>query len=275
MREAVNEKLRIKNVFFKTRNVLLLGITDNSKRSKHTAFIICEGVSMSVDQYNVPYLWDPFLSIPNEKEYRGVLEGDILSMYFPFECMGLQEAGKDLAEYINENMSDYQKIVIIGHSKAGVCIANMAKMLKRKVILIFVSAPFEGTIMTDAKNIKERLIKPEYAIYKKYYNEHPVDLDIKTDSEFLRKVADFSGVNDHTCINIISECISLYSIVDVGCKYLGMRIGYEHSDGIVSVNSQESLSRKYLSIKNIYIDASHANSLKRMLSARRKKYIIE
>ena len=218
MRESVNEKMDIKNVLYKTRNVLLIGV--DGRHKEDTAYIVCEGLSMSVDDYNVPYKWDPYLSIPTEKKYEGILNGDIISMYFPFECKGLQKAGEDLAFYINENMKKYSQVVIIGHSKAGVCIANMARMLARKCVLVFVSAPFEGTI-------------------------------------------------------IVSECVNVHNIVDLGCKYLGHRIGYKHSDGIVSVFSQERLSKDYPTVKEIRIDASHANSLKRLLSLEKEKYIID
>lgn len=274
MRERVSEKMNIKNVLYKTQNVLLTGIDMDSK-NRQTAFIICEGVSMSIDRYNVPYKWDPYLSIPNKKEYKGILDGNILSMYFPFECEGLEQAGMELAKYINEQMEEYDQIVAIGHSKSGVCNANMARMLKRKCGLVFVSVPFDGTIMTDKTAVRAKVTRPEYAIYERYYNQHPVDLDIEPDSYFLTEVADFSGVEKHTCINVVSECLSLHSIADLGCKYLGWRIGYEHSDGIVSVDSQEKLGKKYPNVKTIHIDACHANSLKRLLSTRKGKYIID
>ena len=229
---------------------------------------------MSVDDYNVPYKWDPYLSIPTEKEYEGILNGDIISMYFPFECKGLQKAGEDLAFYINENMKKYSQVVIIGHSKAGVCIANMARMLARKCVLVFVSAPFEGTIIVDSFKMKKRLTTVENKVYQKYYNQHSVDLDIMPKSLFLRK-ADISGAKNHLCTNIVPEWVNVHNIVDLGCKYLGHRIGYKHSDGIISVSSQERLSKDYPTVKEIRMDASHANSLKRLLSLKKEKYIIE
>ena len=94
-------------------------------------------------------------------------------------------------------------------------------------------------------------------------------------SSFLREIADFSGVERHPCINVISECTYPRTILDLGCKYLGFRVGYKHSDGIVSVESQESLSKNYPIVGKVYINASHANSLKRLLLASKKKYIIE
>ena len=82
MRESVNSKIQLENVLFKTRNLLLVKVGTKKNKSR-TAYIVCEGVSLSVDKYNVPYLWDPYLSIPNEKEFKGILQGDIFLMYFP------------------------------------------------------------------------------------------------------------------------------------------------------------------------------------------------
>ena len=266
-RKRVDECLKIQTVLYKTPNVLLLGIKNEGN---DTAFIVGEGVSMSVNNQNVPYRWDPYLTIPDGYD---ALEGDIIGMYFPFESAGLEQAGNDLAMYVNQNMLKYKNIVLIGHSKAGVCLANMAKWLKRKTVMGFVSAPFMGTNITDAKKIKEKLTKAEYMIYRKYYNQHKVDLDIMPNSDFLRN-ADFSGVKDHVCINVVSECIHVWSFVDIGCKYLNHRLKYKHGDGIVNVVSQEFLTFLYPEVRKIKLDASHANSLKRLFS-NKEKYIIE
>ena len=263
------------NVFYKTQDILILNVNAWANKIRQTAYIVCEGTSMSVDKYNIPCRWDPSLSIPDEKEYKRISDGDIFLMYFPFECKGLQSAGEELADFINRWLENYDKIVIIGHSKAGVCIANMARMLTRKCMLIFVSAPFKGTILTNEKEIKAKTSRVEYAFYRKIYNRHPVDLDIMPNSHFLKEIVDFSGVEKHSCMNVISECVYPRTILDLGCKYLGFRVGYKHSDGIVSVASQESLSKSYPTVGKIYINASHANSLKRLLSGSEKKYIIE
>ena len=260
MRIRVDEKLNIDTVLYKTPNTLLLGLRN---KSSDIAFIVCEVTSMSVDDENHPCKWGKHLTIPSRKEYN-LLKGDVITMYFPFECKGLQQAGEDLAFYINENMKCYKRIVIIGHSKAGVCIANMARMLIRKSVLIFVSAPFEGTKLADSEEVKKRVTKTEFGIYDKYFNQHPVDLDIIPNSYFLKEVADFSGVTRHTCVNIISECVGIHSVEDIIFKYIAFRMGYEHSDGIVSVSSQKALSESY-QMRTMEIDASHANSLKKVL----------
>ena len=266
-RRSVNECLNIRTVLYKTPNVLLLEIKNTGS---DTAFIVSEGLSMSVNDQNIPYRWDPYMTIPDGYD---TLEGDIIGMYFPFESAGLEEAGIDLAAYVNENMQKYKNIILIGHSKAGVCLANMAKWLKRVTTMIFVSAPFLGTIITDAKKVRQKLTKAEYSIYWKYYNQHKVDLDIMPGSDFLRN-ANFSGVQKYVCINVISECIHMRTPVDIGCKYLNYRLGYRHGDGIVNVASQEFLSLIYPKVQKIYIDASHANSLIRYLS-KDAKYIIQ
>lgn len=274
MRKKVNEYLDIKTVLYKSQNVLLLRTSSIEQESK-TAFIICEGSSLSIDELNIPYKWDPYLKFPNKREYKGTLKGDIIMMYFPFECKGLEEAGRDLAYYINENMYSYDNLMIIGHSKAGVCIANMAKMITRKAIFVFVSAPFEGTIINDTEKVKSMLSNKEYQIFRKYYTQHAVDIDVQKNSDFLRKVADFSGVKKHHSINVISECKDIYTCKDIVFKYFAARMGYKHSDGLVLVSSQESLTQTYPLMKTIYIDSSHAESLERLLSANRDDYIID
>lgn len=273
MRRIVNEKLEIRSVLYKTPNVLLIGGERWSGKKSKTAFIICEGTSMSLNSGNTPQQWDPFLTIPNEEEYS-YLDGDVINMYFPFECDGLQKAGEDLATYINVYMRDYETIAIIGHSKAGVCIANMARMLAKKIVLVFVSAPFNGTIMADPERVGIRVNKLENTFYKKFYKMHPVDLDVIPNSHFLR-IANFSGIKSHICINVIAKCNRPLTMTDLFYQYVGSRIGYRESDGIVTVSSQKMISLKFPTVDTLYLNASHANSLKRYMSIHREKYIIE
>lgn len=270
MRTRANVNLNIKEVLYKTYNVLLVSIrrTENTD----TVFVICEGCSMSVGDKNELYKYDPFLTIPDENEYQE-LEGDIIEMYFPFECQGLEEAGIDFSHYINYNMKKYKNIILIGHSKGGVCFANMARMLDRMTKMLFVSTPFKGTIMTDPEKMEKILCKPEYKLYRIYYYQHIVDLDIMPGSYFMR-TADFSGVKNHTCINVISQNVHIRTPMDLGCKYLNSKLGYEHGDGIVDLESQEYI-HEIAPVKKVYIDATHANSLKRLISKNRNRYIIK
>lgn len=270
-RMRVDKYMCIDTVLYNSPNLLLV---ETRRRTEKAAYIICEGLSMSVDtKYNVPLKWDPYMTIPNAEGYPEQ-EGDIIMMYFPFECAGLKEAGIELAEYINSNMKDYEDIYIIGHSKGGVCIAKAAKWLKKRCFMVFVSAPFMGTVMADENKVKRRLNTPiEYGIYERFYKRHKVDLDIRPTEEPFRN-CDYSGVVRHQCVNVISETVNIHTPMDLGCKYLNLRMHYTHGDGIVTVATQKILSVLYSNVRTVYIDASHGNSLSRYLSKDADKYII-
>ena len=269
-RIKVIDNMRINTVLYKSSNLLLLGLRNNES---DIAFIVCEGLSMDVNDENFICQWDFGMSIPTQKEYPE-FKGDILLMYFPFDCEGLENAGEELASYINWNMYMYKNIILIGHSKAGVCFANMARLLERRTTMMFISAPFLGTKIVEPAEVARYLNFIEYSIYDKVYSKHNVDIDIMRGSNFIRN-ADYSGVKNHKCINVISEIKSIRSIADIGCYYLKQRLKYCHSDGIIEVYSQEYLNKKYSEVAKIYIDASHANSLYRVLSENRNKYIID
>ena len=96
-RIKVIDNMRINTVLYKSSNLLLLGLRNNES---DTAFIVCEGLSMDVNDENFICQWDPGMSIPTQKGYLE-LEGDIILMYFPFDCEGLENAGEELASYIN------------------------------------------------------------------------------------------------------------------------------------------------------------------------------
>lgn len=268
-RIKVIDNMKINTVLYKSSNLLLLGLKNNES---NTAFIVCEGLSMDVNDENFICKWDPGMSIPTQKGYPE-LKGDIILMYFPFECTGLKKAGEELADYINFNMYNYKNIILIGHSKAGVCFANMARLLKRRTTMMFISAPFLGTKIAEPREVARYLNFIEYRVYDKIYKQHNVDVDIIRGSRFIKN-ADYSGVKDHKCINVISEIKRIRSIADIGCCYLKHRLKYCRADGIVEVYSQEYVNQKYSEVSKIYIDASHVNSLYRVLSENRNKYII-
>lgn len=267
-RMKVREGMKIKTVLYKSSNLLLLGLRN---RKSNKVFIICEGLSMNVDDDNLVTKKDPYMTIPVEESYDG-LRGDIILMYFPFECKGLEKAGDELADYVNWNMYNYDNIVLLGHSKAGVCFANMARWLNRATTMVFISSPFLGTKIADPTYVSKKLNFIEYKIYNKIYSKHDVDKDIMPESRFIKN-ADFSGITNHVCINVISETETIRSIEDISAWFLNNRLKYDKSDGIVEVRSQEYLRQKYPGIKTIYVDASHMNSLARILSKNRTKYI--
>lgn len=268
MRKMVERGTKIKMMEFVSRNILLCRI--QQKIDTDTLFIICDGMSMSVNEHNIITDKDPFLTIPDEKEYLNRLDGDVVAMYFTFSCKGLEKAGRDLAGYIEDCANlKYKNIILIGHSKAGVCFANAARWFKSKVCIMCVSAPFRGNILADKEEMEKRLSEKSYKIYMKYFNNHLVDREIIPMSDFLRN-ADFSGITKHHCINIVSKIKKVRSIQDWGCKYIGKIAGLEESDGIVECSSQLAIK----SAINLYLDASHATSMKRVLSTNVDEYIL-
>ncbi len=269
-RIRVIDNMRINTVLYKSSNLLLLGLKNNGS---DTAFIVCEGWSMDVNDENFICQWDPCMSIPTQKEYSE-LKGDIILMYFPFNCDGLEKAGEELSSYINWNMYTYKNIILIGHSKGGVCFANMARLLKRKTTMLFISTPFLGTKIVEPTEVARELNFIEYKIYDRIYKKHNVNIDVMRDSSFIKN-ADYSGVKAHNCVNFISEIKSIKSIGDICYIYLKHRLKYCRADGIVEVYSQEYLNKKYSEVSKIYVDASHNNSLYRVLSENRNKYIID
>lgn len=267
MRSRVKIGTKIRIMEFLSQNVALCRIQE--KVGTDTLFILGEGMSMTIKENEV-IEHDPFLSIPDNNEFVDRLNGDVVEMYFMFSCKGLNAAGKDLAGYI-ENCANlkYKNVVLIGHSKASVCFANAARWFKGKIGIIFISSPFKGTSIANKEEMKKRMSEFEYRIYSKYFKDHQVDRDIIPNSEFLCN-ADFSGVKKHICLNIVSILETVNSLEDVGCNYLSKVLNLGKSDGIVTKTSQEALNCS----RTIYINASHANSMKRTLSMNLDKYVL-
>ncbi len=68
-------------------------------------------------------------------------------------------AAKELANYIDTNMYQYEKIILHGCSKCGSCFIEATKWLKRKVTVVSVSAPLNsrGTPIANRKEFDARL----------------------------------------------------------------------------------------------------------------------
>lgn len=270
MRRRLTNYTDINTVLYRSNNATLIGIL--RRRNTKIAVIIGDGCSLNLcDGNNDPKLWDECLLLPDEKEYEDVLNGDIMHMYFSFTCNDLDSAGKEIAEYINSCMYKYDNIFVVGHSVAGVCFANMARYLKRNVTFHFISVPFLGT--TVARNEicwENSLSQLEHIFYSDNCRMYSMSLL----DDFLKK-ADFSGIKNHESINVIAECKKLYKASDYFGKKFNKKFNLNHGDGIVKVSSQRGISTIYEeSVNEVYIDATHWNSLQRYLSVKRYRYII-
>ena len=186
-------------------------------------------------------------------------EETVMSVFYPFESEGLEDAGKELSNFINSVMQDFDSITLIGHSKCGVCFANAVRWIECKnITIVTFSTPFQGTPMADQKAMFEKLNWFEERMYTLIFGNHNVDKDITQNSNFLQN-ADYSGLENCTHINIISECPEKSSnFLDVVLTYLNEK-GEINGDGIVPKTSQKSIS--YSNTIEKEIEATHATSL--------------
>lgn len=241
----------LKNVFYKSENIIIQKVQDGNKN----LIILGSGYSLSIDDQNKVVSHDPLMILPNI-EFQ---EETVFSIFYPFESEGLETAGKELSTFINSIMQDYDSITLIGHSKCGVCFANAAKWIECKNMnIVTISAPFYGTPIADKKSMFEKLNWFEERMYTLIFSDHNVDKDIIPNSNFLQTV-DYSGLENCTHINIVSECAEKSSnLLDIVLKYLDEK-GEINGDGIVPKTSQQSIS--YSNTIEKEIEASHATSL--------------
>ena len=112
-------------------------------------------------------------------------------LYYTFECTGLNEAARDLANFIATNELG-EDIWLIGHSKCGVCFYKAIEyistyLIRSKIYLVTISAPFNGTIMASNrfKKIPKRMNFLLNFVHGLLFSDHAVDKDISPHSEFL------------------------------------------------------------------------------------------
>lgn len=187
-------------------------------------------------------------------------EETVISIFYPFESEGLENAGKELSAFVNSIMQEYDSITLIGHSKCGVCFANTVKWIKHKYVnIVTISTPFQGTSIADKEAMFEELNWFEEQVYTLIFSNHTVDQDIMPNAEFIQN-ADYSGLENCTHINIVSECPRRStSFLDIVLTYLD-EMAKIKGDGIVPKASQQYLS--YSNTIEVEIEATHATSLK-------------
>lgn len=186
---------RLKNIAYKSDNLIVQTLKKGNDRQK-TLVVLGNGWNVSVDKKNKVKEHDPFFLIP-EAEVQ-LLKGkgyEILTAYFPFECSGLEQSGKELSQFINTQYKGY-RVILLGHSKSGVCFANCSKWLKadgRKATVITVSAPYGGVI-SDTENLQKLKTPFQRWLYSKIIVSHQTNNDITKGATFLKKKADYSGL---------------------------------------------------------------------------------
>lgn len=258
MRRFILKNHLLKGVVHKTENVVIQKIQEGKKSDK--CFIIGNGNSLSVDSNNLVTFHDPCMM-----EFNPMLDEDytVYVFYFTFEAAGLEEAAKDVANFVSDIWfnNDYLKIILVGHSKAGICALLTTKECACPTILVTISTPFYGTIVAD-KEKSERILKfrPLIFCYRKIFSNHNVDKDITPRSRLANPLP-YAICEKH--INIISSITKLsdcQDILDLMLLFMNwyMKIA---GDGIVPTSSQSLTIVSGKRIRQIKIFSSHAHSL--------------
>lgn len=253
---------KLENVIYKSENLIIQDVQNGNG----DLVIIGSGYSLSINEQHKIIKHDPLMALPNVD----CEDVTIMSIYYPFESNGLEEAGKELSTFINQRRCEYDSITLIGHSKCGVCFANAAKWIKYEDLnVVTISTSFEGTPIADEQEMSAKLNRFMKLTYKLIFSDHAVDKDLITDSEFMQN-ADYSGLERCTHINIVSTCPNKSTNpIDVFLMCLDKSAGID-GDGIVPKASQQSLS--YPNTIEIEIEATHATSMNKGVEEA-KKYL--
>lgn len=261
----------LKGITYKSDN-LIIQTLDKGEESKETLVVLGNGWNVSVNKDDRVTKHDPFFLIP--KEEAKLLDGngyEIITAYFPFECDGINQSGQELAQFINTHYQGYQ-VILIGHSKSGVCFANLSKWLEadgEDATVITVSAPYGG-VKSDKDNL-QNLNKVEKAIYPKIIVPHQTNDDITINSNFLEDVSDFSGLETRNfyCVkSILSEKTS--DPVSILLKWTDNKFGID-GDGIVGFKEQKPPVKPK---EDFVVWASHQASMQEAIKLLKSKGIL-
>lgn len=261
---------KVGEILYKSENVILQVLEYNE--NAQNVVILGEGYSESVNEKGIITHCDPLMFKPNTNLFNQNTQ--VIYVYYPFDVEQQQErlgiAGQEIASYINENLKDYEEenIVAIGHSKCGVCFANMAQWLNRKITIVTISSPFKGTVVADKSLFKEKMNYFEFSIYNIMFSDHQVDKDIIAGSCFLEQ-ANYDRLANQNHINIVSACKKeSNNLIDNILSYINDKYSI-NGDGIVPLESQ---LMEYENTIQIFIEASHATSMEKGIEVA-KQYI--
>ena len=253
MKKLVKKGQYLENVVFKGRNIIIQQI-QRELRSKR-CIVIGNDHSLSVDEnYNIT------LNDPGMSKFSVSMRNTVYAFYFTFESDGLLESSKEIADFVNNLSYYYEEVILVGHSKCGLCVQNAKQFITRKnTIVTTISAPFEGTVIADKKSCEAKLKNPVLIkIYNKIFSDHNVDKDIMPNSEFIQNMnRNNVDLNITSSVRCVSDCSN---IMDLLLLIFDKMMGID-GDGIVSLKSQTAC----LCNESINIHCSHATSLQKGL----------
>lgn len=240
----------LENVVYKSDNLIVHQVQSGNDN----LVILGSGYSLSINNYNKIVSHDPFMIFPE----NGFENETVMSVFYPFESEGLEEAGKELSTFINSISDEYSSITLIGHSKCGVCFANSVKWMDCSNLNVVTTAtPFKGTPIVDETAMSKVFNWFDSLAYSFIFSNHVVDRDIIPGSDFING-ADYSGLAHCTHINIVSKCPEKsYNPIDIFLMYLN-EIANIQGDGIAPASSQRYVNYSNTIQEEIY--ATHATS---------------
>ena len=120
----------IKDVLYKDSNLIIQKLKKGKSR---TLIVVGNGWNVSLNDNNRITEHDPIFMIP--KRELNLLSGgnadyEVITVYFPFECEGIDQSARGLANYLNHNYCDY-RIILLGHSKSAVQFAQTLNYLEK------------------------------------------------------------------------------------------------------------------------------------------------
>lgn len=253
------------NIAYKGKNVVIEVLQEGDNP---TEVIICSsGYNFELDENNRVQKHDPLMFKPNNPFKDKNVK--VLNMYYTFSATGLEDAAREVAEYINSSLKSYD-VTLIGHSKSGLCFVKATNWIEERVRIITISAPFKGTILADKEAFSKRLGTIGKFLYDKIFSNHKVDQDIAPNSKFLNDL-EYHYLKKHDYVNIVSEVGLSFNPIDF-VLYLLDTLQNINGDGIVSSHSQElslellgypniQYSKQMQYVERLHIYASHATSM--------------
>ena len=150
---VLNDEI-MEEIEYKTKNVIIQRIQEGKKRER--CYIIGNGLSLNVDDNNVVTKHDPGMC-----KFQPKISEDnaVYAFYFTFECSGLEESSKEIAEFVNNLSEDYEQIFLVGHSKCGLCLYNASHYCKKGIMLVTISTPFSGTVIANKEAVEKKCLQ--------------------------------------------------------------------------------------------------------------------
>lgn len=212
------------------------------------------------------------------------LDCTIYNLYFLPSCKGLKYAIEEASEFFErEIFPEYEKLNLLGHSKGGLFMGALTKELDTKTNLVMVSPTF-GTIMGAEENvfselerykdklppIKKFFLTPEIGVYKRithlFGSRRPIDYDMATNSEFMKKDLDLSKLKNHRTMLVTATCPNdICNPIDATFRHYGKFLNLDKkADGMVSLENQR-LPLAYEIDKLLELTATHPTVLKKAI----------